>query len=115
MKDALRVSDEAGAKAKAVELDVLIASATETEEAWRELQQAAKHKADLAGKEWKRLVDMRQLVTAERAMVLVTAIMDVVLRNTPEPQQRLEISNGIFALIADERKPAETNGDETRI
>jgi hypothetical protein len=109
-KSALLAGDEDRARVHGAEMDRLFASAAQTEEVWAEMHEAAKHKGELDSREWKRLVDMRQLITAERAMLVVTAIMDCVLRHTPEPQPRLVISNEIYALIASRWRRRATMG-----
>jgi hypothetical protein len=67
-------------------------------EVWREVREILKEKLDAQGREWRRLVDMKQLITAERAQSLVQAIMHSVLRNVADPAARANISNDLLAL-----------------
>lgn len=54
----------------------------------------------LVESEGKRRTAMQQMITAERLMVLVSAVVDVVMRHVDEPRVRAEISADIGALLS---------------
>jgi hypothetical protein len=71
---------------------------------WDEVRELVKEKMDAQGREWKRQVDLRQLITAERAESLVQAIMHSVLRHVTDPVARSAISHDVIALTVQRPK-----------
>jgi hypothetical protein len=70
----------------------LIQQGTRDEESWAELVKTIDAKTKIAQAEWKRLVDLRQVLTAERATVFAVALLDAVLRHVQDPPQRRAIA-----------------------
>lgn len=67
-------------------------------ETWQELYEAIDKKTWVASREWKRRVDLRQVITAERAMALITAVMAAVIRHVPDVTTRAQIRDEIAGL-----------------
>lgn len=77
--------------------DVLFAGLGD-EQGWREIAELVDRRRRLVESERKRLVEMQQTITAERAMILMAAILDVIRRNVPDPQTVAAISADLRAL-----------------
>lgn len=58
------------------------------QERWNALFQAIDRKKEVSQAEWKRLLSLRAVMTADRALELVTLITDAVLRQVRDPQVR---------------------------
>jgi len=96
---ALQTGDIAAFRTSVDALGRIIQAGGETAELWSELYEAIDKKTEVATREWKRLVDLRQVITAEKALALITAIMHSVARNVPDMQARIRISNDVRELI----------------
>jgi Spy/CpxP family protein refolding chaperone len=78
----------------------LIVERGRTDEAvWRQLHEVIEQKTKVAASEWKRLVDMKQVITAEKAMAFSMQLLEIVLRHTPEPERRRRIAGEIQGLM----------------
>lgn len=67
--------------------------------AWNEIQSSIEQRRRLVESERKRLVEMQQVITAERATVLVFRILDVLKRNIPDRQLLITIGKELTALL----------------
>lgn len=65
---------------------------------WSEIRGLLKERAALVGGEQKRLSDMQQYITAEKAMLFVGAVMDSVRRHVHEPAAVAAISSDLTHL-----------------
>lgn len=65
-----------------------------------ETMHLAETRRRLVESEGKRRVQMQQMISAEHAMLLVTALVDVVVRHVPDERTRAAISADIGALVA---------------
>ena len=70
--------DAGGIESSVKEIGRLVALGNESEGAYDELFDMVDRRARLVGQEWKRLMEMRQLLTVEEALGLVMAVIDVV-------------------------------------
>lgn len=89
--------DEAGRALSA--LGNLINSGSDVETTWSELFEAIERKTVVAGREWKRLSDLQQLMTLEDTMMLITAIMGSVKRHVTSAKQRQQIALDLNLLL----------------
>jgi hypothetical protein len=87
-------------------IDALIRCGAGEQDAWDELTRAMGEKAKLAKIEWRRLVDMQQVLTAEQASTFALALLDSVLRIVQDSKQRQQISSE-FELLLGARQPQE--------
>jgi hypothetical protein len=78
--------------------------------AWQEVGRLIDQRQRLAESERKRLVDMRQMITAERAMVLLAAITDTIRRHVSDRSTLAAISADLARLAAVESGPAPLAG-----
>jgi len=70
--------------------------------AWAEVLDLVERRRKLAETETKRLSAMGQQITAEKAMLLLAAVVDIVRRNVTDPVQLKAISREISALAGRE-------------
>lgn len=99
-KDAQSSGDRVALLEAVTELDRLISRATSDAGAWREIVDLVDQRRKLAESERKRQVEMRQVITAEQAMVLVAAIADTVRRNVRDRDAVAAIQADIARLTA---------------
>lgn len=85
-------------------LGEVISRGADVETCWEELYEAIDKKTGVAAREWRRQVDLKQVITAERALALITAIMHSVVRNVADLQARTKISQDVRALIASQQE-----------
>jgi hypothetical protein len=67
--------------------------------AWNEIGQMLEARRKLVESERRRLVEMQQMVTTERAMVLLAAVVGIIKEHITDRAQLSAISNGITNLI----------------
>lgn len=100
IKAALAAGDIPSVRTGLEGLASLIEKGATQEAIWFELSDAIENKTRTAQREWKRLVSLQQLLTAEQAMTLVTAIMAIVVKNCPDREARARVSGEIMALLS---------------
>jgi hypothetical protein len=81
-------------------LGAVIDAGARDEEVWADLLRAVEAKGRAAAREWRRQADLGQCIPAERALVLVRAIVDSVTRHVPDPEVRRRISHDIGGILA---------------
>lgn len=67
---------------------------------WSEIRGLLKERNDLVSSERKRLVEMQQYITHERAMLLFGAVMDAVQRHVRDPRALAAVAHDLRALAA---------------
>jgi hypothetical protein len=67
--------------------------------AWGEVINLFEQRRRLVADERKRLVEMNQVITAERAMLLVGAIIDIIKRNVEDRKILANISRDINTIV----------------
>ena len=77
---------------------LLIDEGCAQEDVWRELLDVIERKSKLASREWRRVIDLEQFISAEQAIVLITAVVDAVRRHITDPRKLSQISREIGAL-----------------
>jgi hypothetical protein len=96
---AIRSGDQELFQQSLERLGSIIQRGGSAEETWAQLHEALDAKTTVAAREWKRLVDMNQVITADKALGLVTAICHVVVRHVHDMRTRTLIANEIKALV----------------
>jgi hypothetical protein len=82
------------------EVGVLIERGLADYAAWMDIQKCLEQRRKLTESEWKRLVDMQQMITTEKAMVLLAAVVDVIRKEVSDRDTLGRISIGIAGLVA---------------
>lgn len=104
----------AGAK-----IDGILSKCSHEEQQWSELVKMVREKSDIAAKEWRRIVDMQQIITLDKGMVLVNTLSDLVLRHVKDRATRAAIADEINRVLMvgnkrdrdDEVRIGETTGE----
>ena len=99
-QDANRAQDKEGSRLALVAMGDLIKRGVADAAARSEVLGIIERRRKLVESEGKRRTAMPQMITAERLMVLVSAVVDVVMRHVDEPRVRAEISADIGALLS---------------
>ena len=81
-----------------LKLGQMLKEGNSQEQLWRELLDTIQRKADVASREWRRMAHLEQFISAERAIVLITAVVDVVKQHVTDRQTLSLISREIGAL-----------------
>ena len=68
--------------------------------AWHEINELIEQRRRLVDTERKRLLDEDQVITVDRLMVLVAALVDIIRRNVASREERAAVSNEIRLLVA---------------
>lgn len=82
------------------EIEEAIAAGVTDYTAWTEVRQAIELRRKLVESERKRLVDAQQMITAEQAMLLITAVTDAVRRHVSDRDTLAEIQADVAKLTA---------------
>jgi hypothetical protein len=81
LQDAIRAKDVEGTSTALLELERIINRGNADQATWDEILKIVGERRKLTDTERKRLVDMQQYITHERAMVLISALLDSVKRH----------------------------------
>ncbi len=99
MRAAREARDGQGVLAAMSDIEAAITAGGQQADAWDDVFDCLRMKKEMASAEWRRLVDLRQIITEERAFLLVTAITEAVMRNVPDPVVRNKIAVEIGRLV----------------
>ena len=99
-QEANRAQDKEASRLALVAMGDLITRGVADAAARSEVLNIIERRRKLVESEGKRRTAMQQMITAERLMVLVAAVVDVVMRHVDEPRVRAEISADIGALLS---------------
>lgn len=102
LREAQATGDADKARDHARRLGQLIESGSSDWAAWAEVRSLIDQRRRTVESERKRLVEMQQMITQERAMVLMTAVVDVIRRNVSDRGALAAISADLRALMAHE-------------
>jgi len=80
-------------------IKTLVERGSADEAVWRQMHEMIEKKTKVASQEWKRLVDMEQVITAEKAVAFAMQLLEIVLRHVPEPDRRKKIAGEVHALM----------------
>ena len=80
-------------------LDSLISAGTRDYAVWREISANIEQRRKLVESERTRLVQMQQMITSERAMLLIAAVVDIVRENVDDTKVLRAISADVGKLI----------------
>ena len=101
---AVRAGDDAKAEAALDRLREIIDGGATDAAAWRELLTTIEQRRRLAETERRRLVDLDQLISHERALLFATALLDAV-RRTVTDRDALATISADFATIVNTQRP----------
>ena len=96
---AREAKDSAGIASALTEIGELIERGTDEYVNWEEILGLLDQRRRLVESERKRLVEMQQMITVERAMLLVSAVVNAVARHVPDRKQLNAIATDIRGLI----------------
>lgn len=82
------------------ELGTLILRGASNEASWAEIRSTLDQRRRLVESERKRYVEMQQMITAERAMILIGAIVDVIRSHVTDRTKLAAISADIRSLVS---------------
>jgi hypothetical protein len=85
-------------------LDELCQRRTETDKVWREIHAAQKVKKQLAAAEWKRRVDLRQVIPVDQMMLFVNAIASLITTHVTLREDRRKVLEGVEAILRREKE-----------
>lgn len=80
--------------------------------AWDEVTSLLEQRRRLVESERKRLVEMQQVITVERATLLVFKILDILKRNIPDRQILITVGRELTALL---NKPMDERAEEAEV
>jgi len=98
LQDATRSGDKPAFVVAMASLGHAIEAGGQDYQTWREIVGLAEARRKLAESERKRQVEMQQMISSERAMILLAAITDVVRRNVSDPSTLAAISADLRQL-----------------
>jgi len=99
MVRATKLKDTTGMRAALEQIGELISRGNDDYAAWDEITRLLEQRRKLVESERKRLVDMEQMITTERAMMLVGAVAGVIKAHVSDPKQLAAISQDIGAIL----------------
>ncbi len=90
------------------EIELLIVKGLADYAAWADVQQVLDQRRRLVESERKRMVEMQQMITSERAMLLMGAVVGIIKEHVHDRSTLTAISNAIGSLIdlGDATRPA---------
>lgn len=91
---------EAAAAAAITELRRAIRGGKGDYMVWQEIGGTVEQRRKLVESERRRMVDLQQMITAEKAAVLIGALTDIVTRNVTDPETRKAISSELVQLVS---------------
>jgi len=86
------------------ELGALLDQGADATLAWTEINELMETRRKMVETERKRLLDEDQVITVDRLMVLVAALVDIIRRNVASKDERAAVSDEIRLLV--ERNPS---------
>lgn len=100
LKDAMSAGDVATAGAAMKELERIIARGMADYAAWHEIGSTLEQRRKMVESERKRLVEMQQFISHEKALLLIGAITEVIRRNVTDRTALAAISLDLTRLMA---------------
>jgi hypothetical protein len=98
LKAATRSSDKGAFVAAMAALEVAIEAGGQDYQTWREIVELTEQRRKLSESERKYQIAAQQMITAERAMVLLAAVVDVIRRHVDDREVLSLISSELRAL-----------------
>jgi hypothetical protein len=92
--------DEKAANQAFRELSDIIDKGMSDYAAWNEVQAVLEQRRRLVESERKRLVDMQQMISTDRAMLLIGAVTDIIRRNVSDRATLSQITVELAALLS---------------
>jgi hypothetical protein len=100
IRDALVTGDRTELSVAVVALGMRVQGSTQDYAAWQDVMALIDRRRVLVESERRRLVVMQQMLSAEQAMTLVTAVLDAVRRHVPDRRMLAAISTDLRMLLA---------------
>lgn len=101
MLTAQQAQDSERMASRLVEIGALIEQGARDTEAWNEVLEIIDRQVRVAEKEQRRLTTLEQMITAERALILIGAITSIITTHVKDPATLRAISAAIRDLIAE--------------
>lgn len=98
-REAVQSGDKQAQGQRINEVDKLIRQGVGDYAAWREIHNLIDHRRRLVESERKRLVEAEQYITAQQAMLLVSAMLGIIKENVSDKDTLRKISRGVNALV----------------
>jgi hypothetical protein len=105
MRRASATGDAAAMTTAASRLDAALRAGSRSGAAWSEVAALMERKRRMARDEVRRLQALGQTITAERAMVLVAALADSVMRNVTDTAARARVRDDFARLVGTVARP----------
>jgi len=100
MQEALAAQDTAIFREAFTKLGGIIQQGGNNDDVWAAIGRQLEQRRKLVESERKRLVEMQQVITAEQAMTLLTAVVDVIRQNVTDRNTLAAISAAIKQLVS---------------
>jgi hypothetical protein len=100
LEQAIARDDANATHAGLVMLSEAIASGGDESSAWRMILVLIEQRRKLVDTERRRLLDEDQVISVERLMILVAAIVDIIKRNVASREERAAVSNEVRRLVS---------------
>ncbi len=100
LEQAIARDDANATQAGLVMLSEAIASGCDESSAWRMILVLIEQRRKLVDTERKRLLDEDQVITIERLMILVAAVVDIVKRNVASREERAAVADEVRRLVS---------------
>jgi len=100
LEHAIARDDANATQAGVVRLSEGIASGRDECAAWGMILELIEQRRKLVDTERRRLLDEDQVISVERLMILVAAIVDIIKRNVASREERAAVSNEIRCLVS---------------
>ncbi len=105
-----RAHTNAGRQVRAIEaldrLGGLLMQPQSDDAAWHEIVDLIEARRKLADTERKRLLDEDQVITIDRLMILMAALVDIVRRNVASREERAAVSDEVRLLVSGSQRPS---------
>lgn len=102
LQEARTKKDQAGLALAINEIVEAVQQGARDQQAWREVYSLLEQRRRLAESERKRLVDLQLVITAEKQMVLLGAVIDTIRRHVEDRRALAAISSDIGRLVSAE-------------
>lgn len=106
MKNAWTNGDRANLRSAMIELDRLIRFGVRDYQIWKEIVKMLERRSKLSMSQLKWEIDSGQMIPADQAITLFTAVGHVIKDNITDPKILEEISEGIYGLIDQDQEKA---------
>lgn len=100
VKQARANSDLDGLRVHLTEMQDLIEQGADDYAAWKEIRSLIDQRARLVGSEQQRMVDLQQMITTERAMVMLGVVVDIIRKHVHDRGTLAAIAAELGGIVA---------------